>query len=85
MGGGENEESEATELTTSVEVEMRSPPKVLDVVKIVKPEQVTVIEPLETDADVVITMFPLRTNDVEALPSEGMETSHAPVLPINGR
>ena len=85
MGGGENEESEATELTTSVEVEMRSPPKVLDIVKIVKPEQVTVIEPLDTDADVVITMLPLRTNDVEALPSEGLETSHAPVLPMNGR
>ena len=72
-------------MTTSVDVEIRSPPKVLDIVKIVKPEQVTVIEPLDTDANVVITMLPLRTNDVEALPSEGMETSHAPVLPINGR
>jgi hypothetical protein len=85
MGGGENEESEATELTTSVEVEMRSPPKVLDIVKIVKPEQVKVIEPLDTDADVVITMSPLRTHDVEALPSEGWKTSHAPVLPMKGR
>ena len=70
---------------TSVDVEMRSPPKVLDIVKIVKPEQVTVIEPLDSDADVVMIMFPLRTNDVEALPSGGIETSHAPVLPINGR
>ena len=85
MGGGENEESEATDLTTSVDVEMRSPPNVLDVVKIVKPEQVTVIEPLGTGEAVVITIFPLRTNDTEALPSEGFDTSHLPVLPMNGK
>ena len=35
--------------TASVEVVIRSPPKVLAIVKIVKPEQVTVIDPFSTD------------------------------------
>ena len=73
------------EPTASVEVVIRRPPKVLAIVKIVKPEQVTVIHPLATDADVVMIMFPLRMSDVEALPSEGLETSHVPVLPMNGK
>ena len=71
--------------TASVEVVIRRPPKVLAIVKIVKPEQVTVIDPIATDADVVMIMFPLRMSDVEAVPSEGLETSHVPVLPMNGK
>ena len=75
----------ATETIASVDVEMRNPPKSLAIVKIVKPEQVTVIEPLGTGEAVVITIFPLRMNDTEALPSEGLDTSHLPVLPMNGK
>ncbi len=63
---------------------MRNPPNILDVLKIVNPEQVTVFRPCGTEADMLMITFPLRTNDEEALPSENEETPQLPVLPMNG-
>jgi len=73
----------AMDTTGSVDVEMRSPPNVLAIVKIVKPEQVTVIGPLCIKVDVVIIMVPLRMNDdVVALT---LPTPQIPVLPMKGK
>ena len=69
----------------SCDVEIRSPPKELAIEKIVKPEQVTVIGPCGTEADMVMTTFPFRMKEVEALPTEGCDMSHFPVVPMNGR
>ena len=71
--------------TESADVEMRKPPFLLAIGKIVKPEQVTVMEPLGKEVVVVMITLPSRTKDVEAVDGGGMDTSHLPVLPINGK
>ena len=63
---------------------MRNPPNILDVLKIVNPEQVTVVRPCGTEADMTMITFPFRTNDEEELPSENVDTPQLPVLPMNG-
>ena len=64
---------------------MRKPPYLLAIVKIVKPEQVTVMEPLGKEVFVVMITLPSRTKDVDGLEGGGMDTSHLPVLPMNGK
>ncbi len=73
------------ETTESADVEMRKPPFLLAIVKIVKPAQVTVIEPLGNEVFVVMITLPSRTKDVDGLEGGGIETSHIPVLPMNGK
>jgi hypothetical protein len=51
----------------SADVEMRKPPFLLAIVKIVKPEQVTVMEPLGKAVFVVMITLPSRTKDVDGL------------------
>ena len=73
------------DITESADVEMRDPPFLLAIVKIVKPEQVTVMEPLGKEVVVVMIILPSRTKDVDAMDGAGLDTSHFSVLPINGK
>ncbi len=69
----------------STDVEIRKPPFLLAIVKIVKPEQVTVMAPLGKEVVVVMIILPSRTKDVDAMYGTGLDTSHLPVLPRNGK
>ena len=73
------------DITESADVEMRKPPILLASVKIVKPEQVTVMLPLGKEVVAVIMILPSRTKDVDAVDGAGLDTSHFPVLPMNGK